>query len=134
MTFRKRSENVKGGLAASRRQRSYHPFTFTGPERDLLFSETDEWPAFTAAGAPLGGPGVNRDLLGSVDRPGIGRQVTYGGHLLYLYDRARSATGSSAQAAASSRSSTRIALQGGPARSTGPTESACGANRRPSPS
>jgi predicted lipoprotein with Yx(FWY)xxD motif len=64
----------------------YHPFTCTGPESDFAGSETDDWPALTATGAPVAGPGVNPKLLGTVDRPGIGHQVTYGGHPLYLFD------------------------------------------------
>ena len=63
------------------------PITCTGPESDIFNNvQTDEWPALTTVGAPVAGPGVNRFLLGSVYRPGIGRQVTYGGHPLYLFD------------------------------------------------
>jgi predicted lipoprotein with Yx(FWY)xxD motif len=65
----------------------YHAFTCTGPESDFVYgSVTDDWPALTATGTPLAGPGVNQKLLGTVDRPGIGHQVTYGGHPLYLFD------------------------------------------------
>jgi predicted lipoprotein with Yx(FWY)xxD motif len=63
------------------------PITCTGPESDALNQvQSDEWPAFTTAGAAIAGPGVDRHLLGSVHRPGIGRQVTYAGHPLYLFD------------------------------------------------
>ena len=34
----------------------------------------------------MAGPGVRQDLLGTVYRPGIGRQVTYAGHPLYLFE------------------------------------------------
>jgi predicted lipoprotein with Yx(FWY)xxD motif len=66
----------------------YHPFTCTGPESDFggSGSETDDWPALTTTGTPLAGSGVNQKLLGTVNRPGIGHQVTYGGHPLYLFD------------------------------------------------
>ena len=37
--------------------------------------------------APVAGPGASQRLLGSVDRPGIGDQVTYAGHPLYLFDQ-----------------------------------------------
>ena len=61
--------------------------TCTGPESDFLNGvPTDEWPALTTTGPPVAGPGVNRYLLGSVWRPGIGDQVTYAGHPLYLFD------------------------------------------------
>lgn len=60
----------------------------TGPERDFLSvsPSDDDWPALTTAGAPVAGPGVDQNLLGTVDRRGIGKQVTYGGHPLYLFD------------------------------------------------
>jgi predicted lipoprotein with Yx(FWY)xxD motif len=63
------------------------PLTCTGPESDLLNAvKSDDWPALTTKGAPLAGPGVNSRLLGTVERPGIGDQVTYAGHPLYLFD------------------------------------------------
>ncbi len=63
------------------------PITCTGPESDFINGvQSDEWPALTTTAAPVAGPGVNRYLLGTVYRPGIGRQVTYGGHPLYLFD------------------------------------------------
>jgi predicted lipoprotein with Yx(FWY)xxD motif len=61
--------------------------TCTGPESDIFNNVlTDEWPAFTTTGRPVAGRGVSDDLLGTVYRPGIGRQVTYAGHPLYLFD------------------------------------------------
>jgi predicted lipoprotein with Yx(FWY)xxD motif len=63
------------------------PLTCTGPENDLLKGvKSDDWPAFTSVGRPLAGPGVNARLLSRVDRPGVGDQVTYDGHPLYLFD------------------------------------------------
>lgn len=63
------------------------PLTCTGPERDLLGDvSSDDWPALTTKSAPIAGPGVNAKLLGTIYRPGIGEQVTYGGHPLYLFD------------------------------------------------
>jgi predicted lipoprotein with Yx(FWY)xxD motif len=46
-----------------------------------------EWPAITTAGRPVAGPGVSQRLLGTVRRAGIGEQVTYAGHPLYLFDQ-----------------------------------------------
>jgi predicted lipoprotein with Yx(FWY)xxD motif len=63
------------------------PLTCTGPESDLLKGvKSDDWPAFTSASRPVAGPGINSRLLSRVDRPGIGNQVTYNGHPLYLFD------------------------------------------------
>jgi predicted lipoprotein with Yx(FWY)xxD motif len=45
-----------------------------------------EWPAITTAGAPVAGRGVSQKLLGTVRRAGIGNQITYAGHPLYLFD------------------------------------------------
>jgi len=65
----------------------YHSVTCTGPESDFSVGvSTDDWPALTTTGRPLAGRGVNQALLGTVYRPGIGHQVTYGGHPLYLFD------------------------------------------------
>lgn len=61
--------------------------TCTGPESDLLADvSSDDWPALTSKTTPIAGPGVNAKLLGTVERPGIGHQVTYAGHPLYLFD------------------------------------------------
>ena len=55
----------------------------TGSEAD---PEAD-WPALTTTGPPVAGPGVNPFLLGEVYRSDLGTfQVTYAGHLLYLFD------------------------------------------------
>jgi predicted lipoprotein with Yx(FWY)xxD motif len=47
---------------------------------------SDDWPALTSKGSPVAGSGVKQKLLGSVYRKGIGNQVTYAGHPLYLFD------------------------------------------------
>jgi len=54
----------------------------TGPSND----QKAEWPAITTTGAPIAGTGVKQNLLGTVTRTGIGSQVTYAGHPLYLFD------------------------------------------------
>jgi predicted lipoprotein with Yx(FWY)xxD motif len=58
------------------------PITCTGPSND----KNAEWPAITTAGKPVAGPGVRQSLLGRVFRKGVGWQVTYAGHPLYLFD------------------------------------------------
>jgi predicted lipoprotein with Yx(FWY)xxD motif len=59
------------------------PGSCTGPSND----QKAEWPAITTDGAPIAGAGVDGKLLGSVNRTGIGDQVTYAGHPLYLFDQ-----------------------------------------------
>ena len=58
--------------------------TCTGPSND----KNAEWPAITTNGKPVAGPGVSQNLLGRVYRKGVGWQVTYAGHPLYLFDQA----------------------------------------------
>jgi predicted lipoprotein with Yx(FWY)xxD motif len=61
--------------------------TCTGPMNDVLNNViSDDWPAFTTKKPPIAGAGVNQSLIGTIDRPGIGEQVTYAGHPLYLFD------------------------------------------------
>jgi predicted lipoprotein with Yx(FWY)xxD motif len=57
------------------------PITCTGPE-----GGQSEWPAVTTTGPPVAGSGVKQGLLGMVSRSGLGDQVTYAGHPLYLFD------------------------------------------------
>ena len=47
---------------------------------------SDDWPALTSSVKPVAEKGVSQKLLGTVYRRGIGRQVTYAGHPLYLFD------------------------------------------------
>jgi predicted lipoprotein with Yx(FWY)xxD motif len=61
----------------------FGPITCTGPSND----KNAEWPALTTAGRPVAGPGVHQALLGRVYRKGVGEQVTYAGHPLYLFDQ-----------------------------------------------
>jgi predicted lipoprotein with Yx(FWY)xxD motif len=60
------------------------PIACTGPSSD----HNAEWPAITTSGQPVAGPGVRQSLLGKVYRSGVGWQVTYAGHPLYLFDQA----------------------------------------------
>jgi predicted lipoprotein with Yx(FWY)xxD motif len=61
----------------------FGPITCTGPSGD----RNAEWPAITTSGKPVAGPGVSQALLGRVYRKGVGWQVTYAGHPLYLFDQ-----------------------------------------------
>jgi predicted lipoprotein with Yx(FWY)xxD motif len=60
------------------------PIQCTGPASDTSV----EWPAVFTSGKPVAGPGVKASLLGEVFRKGLGEQVTYAGHPLYLFDQA----------------------------------------------
>jgi predicted lipoprotein with Yx(FWY)xxD motif len=55
----------------------------TGPSGDTKA----EWPAITTSGKPVAGKGVSAKLLGTVKRAGVGTQITYAGHPLYLFDQ-----------------------------------------------
>ena len=59
------------------------PITCPGPSND----KNAEWPAITTKGKPVAGPGVSARLLGTVFRKGVGTQITYRGHPLYLFDQ-----------------------------------------------
>jgi predicted lipoprotein with Yx(FWY)xxD motif len=59
------------------------PITCTGPSSD----KNAEWPAITSATRPVAGPGVSAGLLSRVYRKGVGYQITYAGHPLYLFDQ-----------------------------------------------
>jgi predicted lipoprotein with Yx(FWY)xxD motif len=59
------------------------PITCTGPSND----HNAEWPAITTTGRPVAGPGVSARLLGTVFRKGVGTQITYRHHPLYLFDQ-----------------------------------------------
>jgi predicted lipoprotein with Yx(FWY)xxD motif len=65
------------------------PYVCTGPST----STTVEWPAYTTTATPVAGPGVKKSLLGEVSRAGVGEQVTYNGHPLYLFDKVPGAPG-----------------------------------------
>ncbi len=63
------------------------PLTCSGPMSDMANAvKTDDWPAFTSQQAPQVTSGVAQRLVGRSERRGIGDQVTYDGHPLYLYD------------------------------------------------
>ena len=63
------------------------PLTCTGPMSDMADDVTsDDWPAFTSSGPVVAGPGVDAALVSTVHRRGIGDQVAYAGHPLYLFD------------------------------------------------
>jgi predicted lipoprotein with Yx(FWY)xxD motif len=46
---------------------------------------SEAWPPLKTSGKPIAHSGVKASLLSSINLPGGGKQVTYGGHPLYLY-------------------------------------------------
>jgi predicted lipoprotein with Yx(FWY)xxD motif len=97
---------TEGGAAASRprgprvilRDSQFGPVLFDGHNRALyLFTRdprrktrcygacAEAWPPFYAKGRPRAGRGVDRDLLGTIERRDGRRQVTYKGQALYFY-------------------------------------------------
>jgi predicted lipoprotein with Yx(FWY)xxD motif len=97
----------EGGAAAAEpprgprvtlRDSQFGPVLFDGHNRALyLFTRdprrktrcygacADAWPPFYAKGRPRAGRGVDRDLLGTIERRDGRRQVTYKGQALYFY-------------------------------------------------
>jgi predicted lipoprotein with Yx(FWY)xxD motif len=80
------------------RDSQFGPVLFDGHNRALyLFTRdprrktrcygacADAWPPFYAKGRPRAGRGVDRDLLGTIERRDGRRQVTYKGKALYFY-------------------------------------------------
>jgi predicted lipoprotein with Yx(FWY)xxD motif len=64
------------------------PASCTGPMSDFVDNAgDDDWPALSTTAPPIAALGANKALLGTVKRAGIGDQVTYAGHPLYLFDR-----------------------------------------------
>lgn len=79
------TRNTPGGCTTKVDSALNPPLSCAGPESD----KTADWPALTTVGKPVAGPGVNKHLLGMVNRKDIGGdQVTYGGKLLYMFDPA----------------------------------------------
>jgi predicted lipoprotein with Yx(FWY)xxD motif len=96
-----------GGAAAAKpargprvtlRESQFGPVLFDGRNRALyLFTRdprrktrcygacADAWPPFYAKGRPRAGRGVDRNLLGTIERRDGRRQVTYKGQALYFY-------------------------------------------------
>jgi predicted lipoprotein with Yx(FWY)xxD motif len=98
---------ANGGAAAAKpprgprvtlRDSQFGPVLFDGHNRALyLFTRdprrktrcygacADAWPPFYAKSRPRAGRGVDRDLLGTLERRDGRRQVTYKGQALYFY-------------------------------------------------
>ena len=86
------------GITITTRASSYGPVLFDGRGRALYAFTRDSrnhsrcfgacaraWPVAFTRGRPRAGSGVRSRLLGSIRRPGGGRQATYGGRPLYYY-------------------------------------------------
>jgi predicted lipoprotein with Yx(FWY)xxD motif len=86
------------GPRVALRDSQFGPVLFDGRGRALyLFTRdprnktrcygacAEAWPPFYAKGRPRAGKGVDRDLLGTIERRDGRRQVTYKGQALYFY-------------------------------------------------
>jgi len=56
-----------------------------GPRSECYGACADAWPPVLTDGPPSPGIGVDASLLGTIDRRGGGRQLSYAGHPLYYY-------------------------------------------------
>jgi predicted lipoprotein with Yx(FWY)xxD motif len=72
------------GCTTTKQSVGGQPYVCTGPSTSK--HSNADWPAYTTTSAPVAGPGVKQSMLGEVDRKGVGEQVTYNGHPLYLFD------------------------------------------------
>jgi predicted lipoprotein with Yx(FWY)xxD motif len=86
------------GPRVTLRDSQFGPVLFDGRNRALYLFTRDPrrktrcygacaaaWPPFYATGRPRAGRGVDRDLLGTIERRDGRRQVTYKGQALYFY-------------------------------------------------
>jgi predicted lipoprotein with Yx(FWY)xxD motif len=86
------------GARVKLRDSQFGPVLFDGRDRALyLFTRdpknrtrcygacAEAWPPFYAKGRPRAGAGVQRSLLGTIERRDGRRQVTYKGQALYFY-------------------------------------------------
>jgi predicted lipoprotein with Yx(FWY)xxD motif len=86
------------GPRVTLRDSQFGPVLFDGRDRALYLFTRDPrrqtrcygacaaaWPPFYAKGRPRAGRGVDRDLLGTIERRDGRRQVTYKGQALYFY-------------------------------------------------
>jgi predicted lipoprotein with Yx(FWY)xxD motif len=91
-------EAARRGPLVTLRDSQFGPVLFDGRNRALyLFTRdprrktrcygtcAEAWPPFYAKGRPRAGRGVDRDLIGTIQRRDGRRQVTYKGHALYFY-------------------------------------------------
>jgi predicted lipoprotein with Yx(FWY)xxD motif len=68
------------------RNRALYLFTRDPPNKTRCYGACAEaWPPFYAKGRPRAGRGVDRSLLGTIERRDGRRQVTYKGQALYFY-------------------------------------------------
>jgi predicted lipoprotein with Yx(FWY)xxD motif len=70
--------------------RGFTVYMFTRDHRNndscvKLSGCTGVWPAVTTSGRPMIGPGLKRNLIGTITLPSGAMQVTYAGHPLYRY-------------------------------------------------
>ena len=88
----------KPGVQIKARQSDYGKIIVTGSGITLYLFEKEKqaksecygacataWPPVPARGRPIAGAGVKQELLGTTTRSNGRKQVTYGGHPLYLY-------------------------------------------------
>jgi predicted lipoprotein with Yx(FWY)xxD motif len=81
-------ETAVGPLLADGSGDTVYMFARDKPRKDVcrtIKKCEKDWPAVTATGTPVAGPGVKKSLLGSIPYQGKLREVTYKGHPLHTY-------------------------------------------------
>jgi predicted lipoprotein with Yx(FWY)xxD motif len=82
-------EKYKAGkILANAKGFTVYAFTRDRPNKDKCVAIKNckrFWPLVTTKGKPIAGTGVKQSLLGTINVPGVGEQVTYNTHPLYTY-------------------------------------------------
>jgi predicted lipoprotein with Yx(FWY)xxD motif len=79
-------ESQFGPVLFDGRDRALYMFTRDPKRKTRCYGACAEaWPPFYAKGRPRAGRGLDRSLLGTIERRDGRRQVTYKGHALYFY-------------------------------------------------
>jgi predicted lipoprotein with Yx(FWY)xxD motif len=75
-----------GSMLFDSKNQAIYIFERDPADRTVCYGACAEaWPPVFTTGKPRAGEGVRQALLGTVERRGGGRQVTYAGQPLYLY-------------------------------------------------
>lgn len=87
LTLQLRKTSV-GTILVNGRGFTVYAYTADGRNVDAWARENgclNVWPPLTSASRPVLGPGLRSSLVGRIKVKGVGEQLTYAGHPLYIY-------------------------------------------------